>query len=66
MRPPGMTDEIFVDLQENRRSQHPKYIHQCNQLCKACQVILTMDGVKIAEAPPLLRPLLPCRQVECI
>ena len=66
MRPPGMTDEVFVDLQANRHLQHPKYIHQCDQLYKTCQVILTMGGVKIAEAPPFLRPLLPHRQVECI
>ena len=52
----GMTDEVFVDLQENRHSQHPKYIHQCDQLCKTCQVILTMGGVKMAEAPPFLPP----------
>ena len=66
MRPPGMMDEFFVDLQENRHSQHPKYIHQCDQLCKICQVMLTMGGVKMAGAPPFLRPLLTRRQVECI
>ena len=43
MEPPGMTDEVFV---ENRCLQ------QHNQLCMICQVILTMGGVKMAEAPP--------------
>ena len=53
MQPPGMTDKVFVDLQENCCLQHPKCIHQCDQLCKTCsQEILTMGGLKMVEALP--------------
>ena len=50
MQPPGMMDEVFA---ENRSLQHPEYIHKCDQLCKTCQVILTMGGVKMAAISPL-------------